>query len=335
MSSITFQDAAYSCAAGETVLDCLERQGIVIPSSCRSGACQTCLMRAVDGTPPVSAQIGLKPTLREQGYFLACMCRPQADLQIALPREDVTQRTSATVLAKEALNSEILRLSLRCEKQIDYRAGQVAHLHRSDGLSRSYSLPNLPREDGIIEFHVRRLLDGEMSGWIHETLRAGDTVEIAGPFGDCFYTQDAREQGLLLIGTGSGLAPLWGIVADALEQGHRGPIRLYHGSWKPEGLYLVDELRQLSAKHPNFHYVPCVEAEPLQDYRVGRADQVALMDLPSLKGWRVYVCGHPEMVKSAKKRTFLAGASMQNIYADPFVLSANPALPIGPALTGR
>jgi len=333
MPSITFQDVAYSCASGETVLDCLARQGVAVPSSCRSGVCQTCLMRATNGLPPQAAQNGLKPTLKEQGYFLACMCRPQGDLQIAFPGDDVAPRTPATVLAKEALNSEILRLSLRCEKLLDYRAGQFAHLHRGDGLTRSYSLPNLPREDGVIEFHVRLLQDGEMSGWIHETLQTGDRVEIAGPFGDCFYMPDAKEQGLLLIGTGSGLAPLWGIVSDALHQGHSGPIRLYHGSWKPEGLYLVEELRRLSAKHPNFHYIPCVDADPLPGYRVGQADQAALADLPSLKGWRVYLCGHPGMVKSAKKRVFLAGASMQSIYADPFVISAKPAPSLEPALT--
>lgn len=324
MPAIQFQDVTHALREGETVLECLNRQGVVIPSSCRSGVCQTCLMRATAGTPPPAAQNGLKPTLKEQGYFLACLCRPQEDLQIALAGEDVAPRTSATVLSKEALNSDIVRLSLRCKKPLDYRAGQFAHLRRNDGLTRSYSLPGPPREDGVIEFHVRRLPDGEMSEWIHEALSPGDSVEVAGPYGDCFYTSDAEEQGLLLIGTGSGLAPLWGIVSDALKQGHTRPIRLYHGSWKPEGLYLVEELRQLSAEHPNFVYVPCVDADPLPGYRHGRADQVAFTDLPDLKGWRVYLCGHPEMVKSAKKRAFLSGASMSHIYADPFVLSAKP-----------
>jgi NAD(P)H-flavin reductase len=160
-----------------------------------------------------------------------------------------------------------------------------------------------------------------MSAWIHESLGVGDTIDVSGPYGNCFYLPDSPTQGLLLIGTGAGLAPLWGIVSDALAQGHTGPIRLYHGSWKPEGLYLVDALQRLAAAHPNFTYVPCVDADALPDYRVGRADQVAHTDLPELKGWRVYLCGHPDMVKSARKRAFLAGASMQEIYADPFVLS--------------
>jgi len=40
--------------------------------------------------------------------------------------------------------------------------------------------------------------------------------------------------------------------------------------------------------------------------------------LPNLKGWRVFLCGVPEMVKGMQRSTFMAGASMHDIYADPF-----------------
>jgi len=320
MPVLQFEERKYSVADGESVLECLTSQGAVVPSSCRSGACQTCLMRSVDGTPPAISQTGLKPTLRAQGYFLACMCRPTMNMEVALPGEEVAPRTSAIVVNKELLNADIVRLSLRCAKPIDYRAGQFAHLIRTDSLSRSYSLASLPSAEGQIEFHVRRLQDGAMSGWIHETLGVGDTVEVAGPFGDCFYVPGERDRGILLIGTGSGLAPLKGIILDALRHDHAGPIHLYHGSWKPEGLYLMDELRQLARRHANFKYVPCVDADATDGILEGRADQIAFQDHPELKGWRLYLCGHPEMVKSAKRRAFLSGASLQDIYADSFVI---------------
>jgi NAD(P)H-flavin reductase len=274
--------------------------------------------------PPSAAQTGLKPTLRQQGYFLACLCRPDGDLEVALPGDDVAPSTPAVVIGKRALNRDILQISLRCERPFSYHAGQFVHLRRDDGLTRSYSISNLPNAEGVIELHVRRLNGGVMSGWIHDELQVGAAVRVAGPHGDCYYTPDNREDGLLLIGTGSGLAPLVGIVRDALQQGHCGPIQLYHGSYRPEGLYLVEELRRLSVEHPSFIYAPCVDEGdgPAVDCRVGRSDQTALCEHPDLKGWRVYLCGHPEMVKSAKRRAFLAGASMRDIFADPFVISA-------------
>jgi NAD(P)H-flavin reductase/ferredoxin len=320
MPVLQFEDREYRVAEGESILDCLTRQGAKVPSSCRSGACQTCLMRSEKGVPPAASQAGLKPTLRAQGYFLACMCRPNEDMLIALPGEDVAPRTSAVVLNKERLNADILRLSLQCERPIDFRAGQFAHLIRADNLTRSYSLASLPGHEGQIEFHVRRLQSGAMSGWIHETLDVGDTIDVAGPFGDCFYIPGERDRGILLIGTGSGLAPLRGIIADALRHDHAGPIHLYHGSWKPDGLYLVDELRRLAERHHNFKYVACVDSEATEGIREGRADQIAFADHPSLKGWRLYLCGHPEMVKTAKRKAYLSGVALHDIYSDPFVI---------------
>lgn len=99
MPLLQFQQKYYDCPAGETVLDNLTGQGAAVPFSCRSGACQTCLMRATKGMPPSASQSGLKPTLREQGYFLACMCKAQADMEVALAGEDVVPRTPATVVA--------------------------------------------------------------------------------------------------------------------------------------------------------------------------------------------------------------------------------------------
>lgn len=321
MTHLSFQGQTYACEDGETVLESLTRQGATVPSSCRSGACQTCLVRALNGVPPVAAQEGLKNTLRAQNYFLACVCRPTTDLEVALPTEDVLRRTTAIVITKEPLNQDILRLTLQCRAPLDYRPGQFVHVARPDGLTRSYSVASLPHEPRTVELHVRRLPGGVMSGWLHDTVAVGDELQVAGPSGNCFYTLGKQEQGLLLVGTGSGLAPLLGIARDALHQGHAGPIHLFHGSWNPEGLYLVDELLQIAALHANFTYTPCVDVKAPIGYENGRADQVAFARLPAMKNWRVYLCGHPEMVKTARKRAFLAGASMKDIYADPFVIS--------------
>ena len=117
---------------------------------------------------------------------------------------------------------------------------------------------------------------------------------------------------------------VYGIVRDALSQGHTGSIRLYHGSRNPEGLYLIDELRALASQHENFTYTPCVSgALPAENgYATGRAPDVAMADIPKLNGWRIFLCGNPDMVKTTKKKAFLTGAAMKDIYADAFTLAA-------------
>ncbi len=322
MPIITYRNDNFVCETGETVLDCLLRHKQEAPSSCRSGVCQSCLMQNLNGTPPSNtSQNGIKDTFQAQGYFLPCVCIPTGDMEICQPNRDAVGKTIAKILSKTMLNNDVLRLTLQCADVFNFRAGQFISVHRPDGLIRSYSIANRNNSSGILELHVRRLPGGQMSGWIHDVLIDGSRVELTGPSGNCFYIPSDIDGGLLLIGTGTGLAPLAGIVNDALMHGHNGPIRLYHGSWQPEGLYLIEELQKLAAKHTNFEYVPCVDQNALDFMKAGRADQIAFRENANLKSWRVFLCGHPEMVKSARKQAFLLGASMSRIYADPFVVS--------------
>ena len=322
MAKVHFDGHSYACGAQQSVLDVLTAHGAPIPSSCRNGICQTCLMQAVDSVPPIQSQSGLKDTLKQQNYFLACACYPESDLGVALPNQ-IHTRARAIVQGIDVLNSNIVRVRLHCPVPFDYRPGQYINLFRDATLLRSYSLASVPGSDADLHLHVRRLPQGRVSGWVHDELRAGDKVDISTAMGASFYVPGNDEQGLLLIGTGCGLAPLYGILRDALQREHCGPIKLYHGSRSAQELYLVDELRELAAHHGNFIYTPCVSGAGVPPgFASGRATSVALNDTPNLTGWRAYLCGHPDMVKTSKKQIFLAGVSMQDIYADPFVLSA-------------
>lgn len=321
MTKITFSGVEYSCNAGETVLESLIRQGAEPPSSCRSGSCQTCMMRAVEGTPPPDSQKGLKPTLQHRGFFLACICKPETDMSVALAGAEALPRIITTVIDKKELTPELLRLRLRPEAAFEFQAGQFINLHRPDGLIRSYSIASLPSEE-VIELHVELIPNGKMSGWLHDQVNLSDPLTLDGAHGDCFYLGEKPQQNLLLIGTGSGLAPLWGIARAALEHGHQGEIHLFHGSRSAERLYLVNELKALAETHSNFFYTPCVSGDNNQGFTAGRANAIALQQSPKLNGWGVYLCGHPEMVNNTKRDAFLAGANFQDIYADPFTISS-------------
>ncbi len=320
MTQLHFNDSTYQCEANETVLDALARQGVAIPFSCRNGVCQTCMMQSADANVPSAAQNGLKSTLQAQNYFLACVCHPSEDMTVSLA-DNTDRLLSATVTAIRQLNDEVKCVGLDCPMLQDYRAGQFINLYRDSGIARSYSLASVPT-DSYLRLHVRRLPDGRVSNWIHDELKVGDSVQISAPVGSCFYLPNAPQQPLLLIGTGSGLAPLMGIVRDALDQQHAGDIYLYHGSHDAAGLYLVDELREMAAHCSNFHYIPCISGAdvPVQ-YQAGRALDVALAAHPNLAGWRVFLCGNPNMVKTARKKAYLAKAAMNDIYADAFLVA--------------
>lgn len=319
---IRFEGKAYDSKDNETVLDCLERNGVSVPCSCRSGICQACLMRATDGKPPSSAQKGLKPSLVSQNYFMSCSCVASQDLEISFPASTTGLVFSSKVLNKCKLSDEIVRVRLQRPDNYEYFSGQYLTLYKKKGLGRNYSIASVPDRDGFLELHIRRVPGGAVSNWAHDQLHEGDEISIGHAIGNCFYVAGHPTQPLLLIGTGCGLAPLAGILQAALLQGHQGDVKLYHGSRSVQGLYLSDSLEGVRQQYPNFSYSQCLSAkkhDTQTSFRHGRATDLALQDNPDLTGWRVFICGTTDMVKATKKAVFLTGASMQDIYCDEFV----------------
>ncbi len=319
MTYLRFDEHRIELREGESVLEALLREGFAVPYGCRSGVCQTCLMRAAQGIPPQSAQKGLKDTLAVRHHFLACICHPQTDLDIMLAN-DWPAPIKARIRARRKLARDILELTLETDSHLDYHAGQFIEIRGPEEHRRCYSLASVTGEDNLIELHVRRIPGGRVSNWLHDHLTPGDNLEIRGPMGSCFYCPGNPQQTLLMIGTGTGLAPLYGILREALRQGHYGPIHLFHGSRSPEGLYFQDVLQELADRHAQLHYVPCLSGENIPGgITRGRAHEVALSRFDTLSKWRIFLCGNPGMVREARLRAFLAGAESRNIHADPFM----------------
>ncbi|GMR07193.1 MAG: FAD-binding oxidoreductase [Gammaproteobacteria bacterium] len=318
MSKFIFEGTEYERFNTETVLDTLLRNKLNIPHSCKGGICQSCMMRATNGKIPIEAQVGLKETLLAQDYFLPCCCQPDGELVIESVH-DAEIYGRGIIVSKALLSSGVCRIGLKPANDLYYRAGQFINLRRRDGLVRSYSLASVPKLDDTLELHVKRMENGQMSNWLLDDVQIGTELDIQGPNGRCYYLPGNPGQPLLLIGTGTGLAPLIGIIRDALMSGHQGDIYLYHGSRKPDGLYLQNDLHIMSERHHNFHYTPSLSGRDVPTGCIrGRADDIALARHTRLNGFAVYLCGDPLMVNSSKRLAYLAGASIEDIHADPY-----------------
>ncbi len=315
MITLTYKENAYPLHEGETVLEVLLKNGFSIPNACRNGVCQSCLLQAEEGDPGPEAQQGLKNTQVDQGYFLACQSQPQENLTI----KDTGHRVHAVIEEKTPLNSRVMKIKIRLKEPFPYKPGQFVHLIRKDGLLRPYSLASVPERDTHLEIHVLLVPEGQMSHWLFYEAKPREEIQIQGPSGSCFYLQQNLQQPILLAGTGTGLAPLFGIAQDALRQGHTGPIYLLHGAVQKEQLYFVDDLRRLAVSHANFFYTPCVlQGESVEGGVVGHLTEQVLNVSSSFNGWSIYLCGNPEIVKELRTKTFLQGASPKNIYVDSF-----------------
>lgn len=319
MVKITYGKDTFISEHGESVLDLLLKHNVDVPNSCRSGVCQSCLMRAVSGTPPSKSQVGLKETQVLQSYFLACQCIPESELSVVLPTLAETTFESE-IIAKSLLCHDVMAIRLKPLVDFECRPGQYLSLLKGS-IVRSYSIANNNEIDGFIEVHVRKIIDGKMSIYLHDELKVGEIINCRGPMGDCFYhaEDDNNDFPILLAGTSTGLAPLEGILIDALSKEHRGDIQLYHGVLQEKDLYHEDKLRSLEKDYPNFHYGKSV----LKDANSSSIEELVnnYLTTADKKHLKVYLCGAPELVNKLKVSIFLSGVSSKNIYSDPFIMS--------------
>ncbi|QGM48196.1 2Fe-2S iron-sulfur cluster-binding protein [Methylocystis heyeri] len=315
MSLLTYEDRPVDIAPGETVLEALLRAGIDAPSSCRTGNCQTCMHRVVAGTPPEDSQSGLTEAQKAIGLFLPCICKPKAPLTI-VSRDDAGASIDAVVHSIERVSHDIVRLRVEAEK-FEYRPGQFLELIAGADLKRHYSLASHPEDDPYLEMHIRLHENGRMSRRLTEALEPGHRLHVAGPSGTCFYEGVDAEQPLVLIGAGTGLAPLYGVLRDALKRGHRGPIRLYHGARDSRGLYLRDELEVLAAARDNLVYRPC--ALDLNAPLGGDVAALALDAETEFEHSAFFLCGGVNLVNRLKHELFMRGASLRSIRFDAFI----------------
>lgn len=319
MPTLKYEGREVRSREGESVLDAFLRQGITVPFSCRNGVCHVCLQRCVHGAIPPVAQKGLRQGLREHGYFMSCKCVPLGDMEIAPP----TDLYATTVVhSKEMLSPYVCKLLIEPASTVAYRAGQFINLRRNDGLIRSYSLASLPTEDYFLELHVLRKKGGAMSNWILDELNPGDELDIQGPSGECYYRDETRGHPLLMAATGTGIAPLYGILRDALHNRHAGEIHLYHGGRDTDRYYLRDQLRAMEKQHPNFHYYECMSGtkSPPDGVLAGRVQEVAFARHQNLHGWHVYLAGLTEMVDSGEQLAVKHGAAPDAIHSDAYAL---------------
>ncbi len=316
MSCIEFKGEQLPLTEGESVLEVLLRHGHDIPNGCRSGVCQACVMSLDKGEIPAQARRGLSDAQQALNHFLSCQCHPSDAIGVSAVYD--SRSLNATVIEKTQLNGDVLRL--RLVAALDYKAGQYVTLWRDQSLARCYSLASHPLEDDFLEFHIRQLPGGRFSRWATEQLAVGDQLQLQGPLGHCIYTADSQ-QPLLLAAIGTGLAPVYGVLRDALIKGHTGPITLLVGARKKGDFYLVNTLNALAEQHGNLDVHLISQDEPDS---AGQGDiyLCAKQLIPNLSGYRVFIAGSDSFVNKMRKQCFLSGAAMPNISVDLF-LSGN------------
>ncbi len=324
---------------GQTLLDAALRQGIYIPHACGHGLCGTCKVEILEGEVDHgnANPFALMDFERDEGKTLACCATLNDDAVIeADVDEDPDARIipvrdfEARVLRAQVLTPTIKAYHLALDAPIEFQAGQYVQL-RLPGVkgTRAFSIANPPDADGQaseIELNVRIVPGGAGTTWMHENLKAGDSLSLSGPYGRFFVRRSAGLPMLFMAG-GSGLSSPLSMILELLDGGCQDPITLFYGQRTREELYYDARLRELAQRHPNFEYVPALSDEPEgSDWPGARGyvHEVAKAHMGGdFSGRKAYLCGPPAMIEACIATLMQGRLFERDIYTEKFLSAAD------------
>ena len=151
----------------------------------------------------------------------------------------------------------------------------------------------MPQEESFLEFHLDCAKPGAFSS-AARSFQCGQTLRLGELRGGALHYDSAwQARALWLMAAGTGLAPLWGILREALRQEHAGPIRLLHLANEPAGHYLASDLLALAVQYPQLQVSVVTAAElpaALAELRLVSRQTQALL------------CGSPASVETFARR---------------------------------
>jgi ferredoxin-NADP reductase len=200
-----------------------------------------------------------------------------------------------------------------------HRAGQHVdvRLTADDGYraQRSYSIASAP-EDGL-QITVERLADGEVSPWMVDVARPGDSFDVRGPFGGWFVWDAAQGGPLLLIAGGSGLVPLMSMLRHRRRAHSQAEAHVLVSASDPADVLYAQELATIGAEVVFTYTRRAPEGWTGYTRRIDRAMLAEVAPAPE-RGARAYVCGPTAFVESVANDLVAFGYDPANVRTERF-----------------
>jgi len=222
--------------------------------------------------------------------------------------------------ACERRGPDVAVLQVRPEPALEFVAGQSVAVcsPRRPRLWRYYSIANAPRPDGSVEFHVRLVDGGQVSGVLTDGQVAGEELWLGPPAGA--LRLDGSDREVVMVAGSTGLAPLKALCEQlAADQGPGGRrrVRLFFSARTGDELYDLPALEKMAAEHPWLTITPTVTADPRYAGERGPLAEVVARG-GDWAGAEAYLAGPSLMVEAVAARLTAAGTPRERIHIEDF-----------------
>jgi len=208
----------------------------------------------------------------------------------------------ASVVRRRKLSARVSELTLEVPGAPAFRwhAGQHLAIHLPGGVPTHggplwYSIASA--WDGTDPPRVRLAIGQGTGGELLAPVREGDELGISGPYGTFALPPTPA---VLLVGVGTGVAPLRAFAEEALAGSADAKVTLLAGARTQDDLLWYDEFAALAARNERFRYVPVLSRSETEWAGLAGYVQHHLADevsrLPS--GFVVRACGSEAMVEA-------------------------------------
>ena len=216
------------------------------------------------------------------------------------------------------------------EGGMEYKPGQFLTLIlpiNGEKVRRAYSLSTSPYLDEKPAVVVKRVDDGLVSNYINDNVKQGDVIELMPPMGT--FTPEinpAQARDLVLIGGGSGITPLMGILKSALKQEDNSSVSLLYANRDIDSIIYKEKLEGLKAQYGDrFNYIQSLDEAPSAwEGNAGLLDRERLKELISgISDWNkdttlYYVCGPQGLMDLAFEAFEALGIDSHNTVKESF-----------------
>ena len=134
-------------------------------------------------------------------------------------------------------------LRLRLDKPMEFKCGQFVMVKANiNGKieNRAFSISSSPMQD-FLDITVKVYPPGKVSPHLYG-MKEGERIKIKGPYGNFIFDETAQE--IVLIGGGSGIAPLMGMIRYCRDNGLKPNLLLIYGVRTPGDVIFEKELRE-------------------------------------------------------------------------------------------
>jgi CDP-4-dehydro-6-deoxyglucose reductase len=214
-----------------------------------------------------------------------------------------------------------LVLRLPAGQRLQFLAGQYIDVLLSGGKRRAFSIASCPSLENEIELHIRHVEGGDFTGYVFDELKEREILRLEGPLGNFFVRNDCPERPMIMMGGGTGFAPLKSMIESLLDQGDERTIHLYWGARTPADLYLDELPARWAREHEHIHYRRAYSEygdETGQPGFSGFVHDAVIAEQKDLSGFDVYMSGPPAMIESAKRAFIEHGVPEERLFYDSF-----------------